>query len=239
MSAVHEIVIRWLGQACFLLSTLTGTHILLDPPHPQVGYHIAAHSIPANIVFVSHEHPDHNYVGAAKGTLREVKPLPKSMRYAEGEYVSPRPETLLYRRVLADHDNVHGAKRGLDTITVIETDGLRFCHLGDLGQFSLTPTQVREIGRVDVLMIPVGGFYTIDGTQAARIVGQLHPRVILPMHYRTPALNDDLQNKLASPTAFLTAMKGRARVVTVKARDLALSPQSLPRTPTIYLLRYQ
>ena len=62
------LIIRWLGQACFLLSTLTGTHILIDPPNPQVGYHVAAHSIPAGVVFVSHEHPDHNYTDAARGT---------------------------------------------------------------------------------------------------------------------------------------------------------------------------
>ncbi len=144
-----------------------------------------------------------------------------------------------YARLSAYHDNVHGAKRGPDTITVIQTGGLNICHLGDLGQLALTPNQVRNIGHVDILMIPIGGFFTIDGPQAAAIVAQLHPRVILPMHYGTPALNPYLRSKLAPPAAFLTAMRGKAKIVSVKARDLSLSPKTLPKAPTIYLLRYE
>ena len=75
--------LRWLGQACFLITTLMGTHILIDPPNPQVGYPIAAHSIPANIVFVSHEHPDHNYVQAAArvgGAAPQDHPAPAPLR---------------------------------------------------------------------------------------------------------------------------------------------------------------
>lgn len=112
-------------------------------------------------------------------------------------------------------------------------------HLGDLGQLALTPAQVKAIGRIDILMIPVGGFFTIDGPQAAAIVAQLHPRVILPMHYATPALNPDLRSKLAPPVGFLAAMKGHAAIVSVHSRDLTLSPKTLPKTPTIYLLRYE
>jgi len=276
------LIIRWLGQACFLLSALTGTHILVDPPNPQVGYHIAAHSVPAGAVFVSHEHPDHNYTAAARGTSGAYGPggTPGTGRYSiiqPGPAPTPQqfdvlsdsfshhpisiapspapgwektgdvnaalegqtPLMVPYERIFAYHDDVHGAKRGTDIITVFQTGGLRVCHLGDLGQLSLTPEQVREVGHVDVLMIPVGGFFTVDGPQAAAIVGQLHPRVILPMHYRTAALNPDLRAKLAPPEAFLTAMRGKAAVIRVSARDLTLSPQTLPKTPTIYLLRYE
>jgi len=211
------------------------------PPNPQVGYHIAAHSVAANEVYVSHEHPDHNYVAAAQsmeagGGFMLVNPMTLGTVTSQGMSQSGRST---YERIRAYHDDVGGRKRGPNTITVLTEGGLRVCHLGDLGQLALTPEQVQEIGRVDVLMIPVGGFFTIDGPQAAAIVGQLRPRVILPMHYRTAALNPDLRAKLAPPDAFLAAMRGKASVVHVSARDLKLSPRMLPKTPTIYLLRYQ
>ena len=233
------LVIRWLGQACFLLTTIGGSHILIDPPHPEVGYHIVAHSLPADMVFVSHEHPDHNFAEAASGTPALIAPLTKPGPTQSGVVDAAVGVVFRYTRLFAYHDNVHGVKRGPDTITVIETNGLRICHLGDLGQLALTPYQITAIGRVDVLMIPVGGFFTINGTQAAAIVQQLHPRVILPMHYATPALNSDLREKLATNLAFLAAMKGHAAVVSIHSRDLSLSPKTLPKTPTIYLLRYE
>lgn len=234
------LIIRWLGQACFLLWTLTGPHLLIDPPNPQVGYHIAAHSIAADEVFVSHEHPDHNYVAAAQGTPHDRFVLTGPLDPVTAtDYKTSVAGRFDNERIFAYHDNVQGKQRGPDTITVMQEGGLRVCHLGDLGQFSLTPEQIKEIGRVDVLMIPVGGFFTIDGPQAAAVVGQLRPRVILPMHYRTAALNPDLRAKLAPPDAFLAAMKGKAAVVRVPARDLTLSPRTLPKTPTIYLLRYE
>lgn len=247
------LILRWLGQACFLLTTLAGSHILIDPPHPAVGYHITAHSIPANVVFVSHEHPDHNYVEAAAavgGTPPKViQPLPLSQgserengtfSFAHsGTKSGAEADKFTFERISAYHDNNGGTQRGPDTITVIQTGGLRVCHLGDLGQLALTPSQIKAIGHVDVLMIPAGGFFTIDGPQAAAIVRQLHPRVILPMHYGTPALAPDLRTKLAPPDSFIRAMQGQAKVVHLTSRDLRLSPQTLPKTPTIYLLRYE
>ena len=215
MHPFAALVIRWLGQACFLLTTGAGAHLLIDPPGPQVGYHVAAHSLPADSVFVSHHHPDHDYVEAAQGKPEVIEPL-TGPRDTESGSLSDGGEVYRYERLAAYHDNVRGAKRGPDTITVLSAGGLRVCHLGDLGQLALTPRQVQEIGRVDVLMIPVGGFFTIDGPQAAIIVGQLHPRVILPMHYGTPALNPGLRAKLAPPGAFLSAMRGKAGVVHVR-----------------------
>ncbi len=248
-------VIRWLGQACFLITTLMGTRILLDPPHPQIGYHISAHSIPANLVLVSHEHPDHNFTDAASPVDGEppriIPPLPLAPVSADGTVTAESQtgeyrfgpqggevDKVTFKRISAYHDNVGGAKRGPDTITVLTTrDGLRIVHMGDIGELTLDASQVAAIGRVDVLMIPVGGFYTVDGPQAAALVGQLHPRVIIPMHDRTQALNPDLRAKLAPPTAFLQAL--RDRVVYVRARDLKLSPATLPKSPTVYILRYQ
>lgn len=244
-------ILRWLGQACFLITTLGGAHILIDPPHPQVGYAISAHSIPADLVFVSHEHSDHNFVEAARPTgrlpVKIIQPLappknPDMDEYSDLTYTfgpTDHAETIKARRIFAYHDNVHGKERGPDTITVLQTGGLRIVHMGDIGELKLTADQVRDIGHVDVLMIPVGGFYTVDGTQAAALVEQLHPRVVIPMHYQTPALNTDLKSKLATADEFVAAMRGKADIVRVKTRDLKLSPATLPKRLTVYLLRYQ
>lgn len=245
-------VIRWLGQACFLIMTLGGAHVLIDPPGPTVGYRIAAHSIPADLVFVSHQHPDHNYVAAARPTPRGptkfIKPLappvpPDIGGYGDVQYSFGAPglaaDKISARQVSAFHDDAQGKERGPDTINVLETGGLRIAHLGDIGQGALTDEQLTAIGRVDVLMIPVGGFFTVDGAQAAALVAQLKPRVIIPMHYRTQVLSAALKSKLHTRDEFLSAMQGKAQVVTVKARDLKLSPKTLPKRPTIYLLPYQ
>lgn len=244
-------VIRWLGQACFLLMTLGGARVLVDPPAPQIGYHVAAHSVPADLVMVSHEHSDHNFVQAAAPTgraaarviapltLQALSPLHyKQETYSFGAGSLPA-DRVVFTRIPAFHDNVRGQERGQDTLTLIETGGLRIAHLGDIGELALTPEQVSALGRVDVLMIPVGGFFTVDGTQASALVAQLHPRVIIPMHYRTQALTPELKTKLAPVDVFLLAMRGKANVVHAKARDFALSPATLPKTPTIYVLRYQ
>ena len=143
-------VIRWLGQACFLLTLLQGTRVLIDPVNPQVGYKIAAHSIPANFVFVSHEHFDHNYVEAAKGVgMGEgalvpyiIQPLslgadPSVVTGREDAVQQRQPvDHLIYKQIAAYHDAVQGAKRGQDTITLFDENGLRICHLGDLGQLA-------------------------------------------------------------------------------------------------------
>lgn len=236
----HGTVIRWIGQACFLITTLSGMQILIDPPHPEVGYAISANSIPANIVFVSHEHPDHNFVEAAQGSPKIVQPL-TAPGEERGEYqhaAGGAQDEVEYVRVFSYHDNQHGRQRGPNTITVMQVDGLRICHLGDLGQLELTSDQLHAIGHVDVLMIPVGGAFTIDAHQAVPIIDQLHPRVIIPMHYRTPAVNPMLQARLHPISEFERAMAPHARIESISSRDLILSPEALPGEPTVYILKY-
>lgn len=244
-------IIRWLGQACFLIMTLGGAHVLIDPPAPMTGYHIAAHSVPADLVLVSHNHPDHNYVQAAAPTERAAPKVFGPLPLQTGDIPTVKDGTYRYGakglsadsvhfvRVSAFHDDVLGKERGQDTLTVVETGGLRIVHMGDIGQLTLTPEQVEALGRVDVLMIPVGGFFTVDGAQAAALVDQLHPRVIIPMHFRTMMLSAGIKSKLAPVDVFLNAMRGKANVIHARARDLKLSPATLPKTPTIYVLRYQ
>jgi len=238
---VHGTVIRWIGQACFIITTISGMHILIDPPHPEVGYKISANSIPANIVFVSHEHSDHNFVEAAMGKPKIVQPLTSpGVQYGAYERdASLDPDEVAYTRVFSYHDNDHGKERGTNTITVMQVDGLRICHMGDIGQLELTPDQVRAIGHVDVLMIPVGGFFTVDAREAIPIIDQLHPRVIIPMHYLTPALGPFLQGKLHPVDEFEKAIEGHAKVEHLDTRDLVLTPDGLPDRQTVYVMKYE
>jgi L-ascorbate metabolism protein UlaG (beta-lactamase superfamily) len=233
-------VIEWLGQACFVLTLSGGGHLLIDPVPPQLGYHMVAHSIDADLTLVSHNHFDHNWVEAAKN-LVEIAPAtgPDDPALGWQTYTVAGHHTIRIERIFAYHDNVGGTLRGPDTMTVIDADGLRIAHLGDLGQLALTPDQIGKLGHIDVLMLPVGGFFTIDGPQAAAIVAQVHPRVVIPIHYSTPVLMPDLQSKLATEAPFVDAMKPDADIVYEKDRDLVLTPQTLPKRETVYVLRYQ
>jgi L-ascorbate metabolism protein UlaG (beta-lactamase superfamily) len=232
-------LLAWLGHATFVITTVAGVNLLIDPMSPMVGYPLKDHSVRADVIFVSHNHPDHNYTDLAISAENVVKPKAEP-GYQEGEFgytQNGKPGKIKFRRIFAYHDGVEGKERGPDTITVINADGIRFCHLGDFGQPALTKKQLELIGGpVDVLMIPVGGFYTIDGKQAAVITEQLHPKVIYPMHYLTKFDNPDLQTKLHPVSEYLTAMQGKATVVTGDAERYALAKDRLPAKPTIVLL---
>lgn len=162
--------ITWFGQACFELA-VGGAIIICDPYHPSIGY--AAHSRRADIVTISHEHSDHNYLGWIVGTPVVVRG--EGMRTVKGIRITGLPSF---------HDGDGGARRGLNTVFVIEADGLRLCHLGDIGHMP-SRELLEQIGKADVLIIPVGGYYTIDGEQAARLAANIGARLTIPMHYRT------------------------------------------------------
>jgi len=232
-------LIQWIGHACFLIATVTGIHILIDPVSPKIGYVIAPQSLPADLIFVSHDATDDSDVGLAKDTppkpeLIGPRPTPG---YSEGIFhytlASGEDKTINFRRVFSYRDNVDGKQRGTNTITVINVDGIRFCHLGDLGQRILTPKQVQLIGPIDVLMIPVGGYNTIGAKTAVQIVAQLHPKVIVPMHFRTQYVNEDLQENLEPVDDFLTALGPKVAVKAGDTNILELSPETLPSSPTV------
>jgi len=166
--------IIWYGQSCFLLTTRAGERILIDPYYRFLGYRMPI--IPADIVIVTHDHRDHNQLQAASGDyLLANSPL----KYTCGD--------IQIHGVQTYHDEHNGAKRGSNYVFVIEADGLRICHAGDLGH-QLTEQQVMEIGKVDILMVPVGGTKTIDGLEAVQVMKQLQPAITIPMHYRTKQL---------------------------------------------------
>ncbi|MBL4933327.1 MBL fold metallo-hydrolase [Clostridium paridis] len=166
--------IEWYGQACFMITSENGTKVLMDPFNKMLGYELP--EIEADIVSTSHEHKDHNNVDAVKSSFILINKL--------GTF---NEKGIEIKGVETFHDNESGAKKGKNTIYNFKIDGLNVCHCGDLGHI-LSEEQVKEIGNVDILLLPVGGGFTVDASNANEVRKQLNPTVIIPMHYRTKAL---------------------------------------------------
>src|SRR6266513_3948440 len=160
--------ILWLGHSCFQLRGKNVT-LITDPFSPQLGYSLG--KINAPIVTISHNHHGHNYVQGVGGNPRVVR--------GPGEY---EISDVLITGVASYHDNKRGQERGRNTIYVIHMDDLIICHLGDLGHI-LQEEQLEEVADADVLLIPIGGQNTINASQAAEVISQVEPRIIIPMHY--------------------------------------------------------
>jgi L-ascorbate metabolism protein UlaG (beta-lactamase superfamily) len=173
----------------------------------------------AHIVTVSHDHPGHAYVEGVGDEPRLVR--------GPGEY---EIGGILIIGIAAFHDAEGGSQRGRNTVYLIEVDEVSVCHLGDLGHV-LTAEQVEEIDHVDVLLLPVGGVSTIDAPVAAQVVRQLEPKAVVPMHYRTPALNRELE----PVDKFLKEIG--VKEVNSQPR-LSFTKASLPETTQVFLLDY-
>ena len=193
-------LIRWYGQSAFLL---TGEQSVFIDPFGDMSMAAARglefnypeiEGVTADLLLVTHEHGDHNGVEAIGGD-------PVVIRSTAGRLESPIGEVVA---IASEHDEVAGTQRGPNTIFCFSLDGLRVCHLGDFGQPALRPEQHEAIGEVDVLFIPVGDGPTIGGEAAADLVRALAPSLVVPMHYRTPAINF-----LDPPDAFLAALGSR------------------------------
>ncbi len=167
--------IKWFGHSCFMVTSENGTKILIDPYKNALGYKLPE-EIAADIVATSHDHSDHNYIQAVKGSFVHIN---ETGRFSEYGIEIKGVETF--------HDKVSGAKKGKNTIYNFKIDGINICHCGDLGH-TLNSGLIKEIGNVDILLLPVGGGYTIDAFEAVNVMKQLNPTVVIPMHYRTKAL---------------------------------------------------
>lgn len=200
--------IRWLGQSFFQIESAEGRLIAIDPHGiPAFGRPI----VPAEFVLVSHPHEDHALVEFVEAQKKDTKLKEADIYRGVVETKNGKHEWKVYdekrgsirvRNVATYHDTVNGMQRGKNSIWLIEMNGLVLCHLGDLGH-ELSAEQVKAIGKVDVLMIPIGGIYTINGEQAQKVVEQLKPRLyVLPMHYGVPGYDD-----LAGPEEFLDGVK--------------------------------
>jgi L-ascorbate metabolism protein UlaG (beta-lactamase superfamily) len=218
--------VRWFGQSAFLL--VGQKTVFIDPFGDMSGAaargiqfdYPPIEGVTADLVLVTHEHGDHNGVVAVGGS-------PVVLRSTAGRLDSPLGEVVA---IASEHDDVAGTARGPNTIFCFSLDALRVCHLGDFGQPALRPEQREAIGGVDVLFVPVGGGPTIGGAAAAELVRALAPRLVVPMHYRTAAVNF-----LEPPDEFLEALGlGVERLDTseVVAEDLL----GTPNAPAVALL---
>jgi len=208
--------ISWLGHSCFRIKGSQAT-VITDPYSPELGYSLGKPT--ARIVTVSHEHPGHSFVQGIGGEPKLVT--------RPGEY---EISGVLIIGITTYHDAEGGRSRGKNTVYLIQVDEILVCHLGDLGHV-LTAEQVEEMGDVEVLLLPVGGVSTINAPLAAEVVRQLEPRVVIPMHYQTPAL----KWKLEPVDRFLKEIG----VEEIKSQPkLSLTKASLPESTRVFLLDY-
>lgn len=200
-------VITWLGQACFKLQSGDLT-LVIDPFSKDIG--LTPPRFRADVVLITHDHYDHANAESLTGEPFIIK--------GPGEY---EVKDIYVRGIETFHDQAQGKERGMNTVYKIEMEGMRLAHLGDFGEKEMRGETLDALGDVDVLMIPVGGKYTIDGEQASKIVKQIEPRFCIPMHYKIPGL----KISLTGAEEFLKET-GAAKVVpqdklTLKKKDLA------------------
>ncbi len=210
--------VKWLGHASFLITADDGTRILTDPfgDYPGLSYRPIQET--AEIVLVSHKHGDH-FGGKVKGNPQTVSGGGKK-----------KAGSIEFSGVETYHDTSKGRERGANTVFCFTVDGVRLCHMGDLGH-ELSKTEAAEIGQVDVLMIPVGGVFTIDAAAAGRVCDQIRPKVVIPMHYR----NDRCDFPVSSVEEFL---KGKAWVKRLDSSEAELKAGQLPGTTETWVLKH-
>lgn len=204
-------IITCIGHAKFLLE-LDGMRIVTDPYDAGCGYPVTP--VEADAALVSHGHHDHNAVHTLPGSPRVID---QAGQYDLGDGVT-------VTAIASDHDDACGTRRGKTLLFRIRAEGLTVVHLGDLGRLP-TPEECMPLGAADVLMVPVGGFYTIDARAAKETAERLHARVVLPMHYKTSA-NADWP---IAPVGDFTALYGDAAeeldLLRVTAGDLMCQPR--------------
>lgn len=171
--------IRFLGQSCFRFATEGGVHIVTDPYNTGIGYKMP--KLSTEVVTISHDHFDHNNLGAISGNY--------ALYRKAGDYES---HGVKIRGIDSFHDDVGGRKRGRNVIFCFHVDGMTICHLGDLGHVP-DSEMLEAIGRPDILFVPVGEVFTFRVEDAAETIGLLHPTVVIPMHYRTRMLTIGLE----------------------------------------------
>jgi len=208
--------VKWLGHASFLITSDNGTRIITDPYTTGGGLNYGEIKESADIVTVSHEHFDHNNVASVGGSPNVVKE-------------STEAKGIRFAGVATHHDASAGKERGNNTIFCMEIDGVKLCHAGDLGH-PLGAEQIAAIGKVDVLLIPVGGFFTIDAKVASEVCDKLNPKVIIPMHYK----NDRCDFPISGVDDFL---KGKQAVTRPDSGEVEFKAGELPATTEIVVLK--
>jgi L-ascorbate metabolism protein UlaG (beta-lactamase superfamily) len=209
-------LIKYLAHSSFLITSQDGKKIITDPYNTGDGINYNQIDESADIVTRSHGHRDHSNTRAVKGN-------PKILTEAGSQTV----QGITFKAVQVFHDEAGGTKRGADLIFCFKLDDLVLCHLGDLGH-TLNPAQTAELGKVDVLFIPVGGYYTIDAAEATIVADSLHPRIIFPMHYKTPKSDYPI-------TGVDEFIKGKKNVQRLNSSEIEISRGTLPEKTEIII----
>jgi L-ascorbate metabolism protein UlaG (beta-lactamase superfamily) len=210
--------VKWLGHACFLITSKDGLRVITDPYAVGGGINYSPIEETADVVVVSHGHDDHSNVFAVQGKPEVVR----------GDGIKT-VKNIQFKGIAAYHDASQGKQRGPNTVFCFTIDDIKLCHLGDLGHV-LSPEQVNEIGAVDIMFVPVGGFFTIDASAASQVCDQLKPKVVIPMHFKTP--------KCAYPIAGVEDfLKGKKNVRRVEGSEVEFEQKRFPVATEIVLLR--
>lgn len=209
--------ICWLGHAAFLITSDTGVKIITDP-YARVGeINYDEITETADIVTVSHDHPDHNNVAAVRGNPEVVRGTTEI-------------KGLKFWGISTYHDMKNGQERGGNTVICFEVDGMKVCHLGDLGHL-LSDKQVAEVGKVDILLLPVGGGLIIDAKAASQICDQLKPKVVIPMHFTNEKF---VVSFMSGVDEFL---QGKENVTRLDTSKVQFKSAELPDSRTILVLQ--
>ncbi|MEN8614718.1 MBL fold metallo-hydrolase [Dehalogenimonas sp. THU2] len=206
--------IKYLGHSCFRIKG-KNTTVITDPYAPELGLTLGKQT--ANIVTVSHQHAGHNFVEGIGGAPRVVT---KPGEYEIGDAIIIGLSTF--------HDSEKGMIRGKNVVFVIEMDELSICHLGDLG-VTLKDDEIEELGKVDILLVPVGDMSALNATAAARLVRQIEPGIVIPMHYKLP----DSTHELEPVERFLAEMGSSPVMPQAK---LSVTRANLPLPTQVVLL---
>ena len=211
--------ITWLGHSCFRLRGREAA-VVTDPYDKSTGYTLGRPA--ADIITVSHDHQGHNNVSGVAGSPLVVE--------GPGEF---EISGVLIMGVRTYHDSEKGQELGKNTAYVLEIDDMRVCHLGDLGHVP-TPEQVEELSGVDILLAPVGGNSTIAAAAAAETVSLLEPKLVIPMHYQTPAAKAELDPL----DRFLKEM-GVPSAMDDRQPKLSVTKSTLPHETKVQVLDYK
>lgn len=216
-----DMKIKFLGHSSFLITTSAGTKIVTDPYDPNAYPGTLTYSVldePVDVVTISHEHSDHKAAYLLKGSPVIIR--------GNGKFGA---EDVDFLGVETFHDNERGAKRGRNTVFVISADGLRIAHMGDLGHV-LTSDQAAGIGAVDIALIPIGGYFTINAEQAQKVACQIDAGIVIPMHYHTP--------KCSFPVAEVDDfIKGKPNVTVRADSELEVTAGDVPSKQQIVVLK--
>jgi L-ascorbate metabolism protein UlaG (beta-lactamase superfamily) len=214
--------IKWYGHAAFLITSDQGTKIIIDPYEPgafggQLSYGKIKDQV--DLVLTSHDHADHNY----------TKDLPGAPQIVKGSG-SKTAKGISIKGISTFHDPSKGSERGANTIFTFMIDNIQLCHLGDLGHL-LSDKELAEIGPVDILLIPVGGFFTIDPNEATRVAEQIKPKILIPMHFKTA--------KCGFPIAPVEDfLKGKSNAKRPKTNEVTIDKTTLPQKMEIVVLEH-